>query len=81
MLKLCIKTLVDMIGVIMNLETCVVKLGGKDLTIFKWTWLKTKTKIDIIFSMKTKRHTPNVVRKRQLFDKHKCCIQIKTEKI
>ena len=42
---------------------------------------KTKMKVNIVFSTKSKTHILNVFVKLKLFNSFKCCFQLKIEKI
>ena len=55
--------------------------GKRIIIIFVLIDLKTETKEDNRFVMKAKTHKSNVLLKRNYFDYHKGCIQLKSEKI
>ena len=53
----------------MNSKNCVTKLGVKDITTCELICLKTKKKVNIVFSMKTKPHILTLFPKVNLFNR------------
>ena len=64
----------------MNLNNHAEKHGLKIIFIFVLIDLKGEIKEDIVFVMKTKTHKENLLLRWRLFDYHKGCIQLETEK-
>ena len=73
--------LVIMISVMLNLKYYAENHGKKIEIIFVLINPKREIKEDIDFSMKSKTHIYIVLLRQKLFDYHKCCIHLKTEKI
>ena len=65
----------------MNLKNYVENHGKKIKNIFVLIDLKKEISENIVFVMKAKTHILNALLKRNRFKNHKCCIQLKTEKI